>query len=311
MWASEQARVIVIAGPTASGKTEFAINLARSLSGEIVSADSMQVYRGMNIGTAKPTPEEQKGIPHHLLDMVYPDEPFNAALYRGHALPVIRDITSRGKACLVVGGTGLYIRALLGGLMKAPPADPAFREALQRECDACGPVALHARLTVLDPRGAAGIHPNDRVRIIRALEIVHLSGRRSSALMRDHRFGHSSVTALKFCINLDRETLYRRINARSERMVEQGLLEETRHLLNHGYAPDLKPMQAIGYRHMIRHIKGLDSLEEAVETLKRDTRRYAKRQITWFKAEADIIWIDPSEVNMVLGRCKAFLSEKS
>jgi tRNA dimethylallyltransferase len=304
-------KIVVIAGPTASGKSGFAVNLARSLSGEIVNADSMQVYRGMDIGTAKPTLEEQKGVPHHLLDIVNPDEPFNAAIYRRKALPVITDICLRGKACLVVGGTGLYIRALLGGLMEAPPPDPGLREALCKECDTDGPAKLHERLKVLDPESAAAIHPNDRIRIIRALEIIHISNCLSSDLMKGHGFRDQSLNALKICLNVERETLYHRINERTVKMADMGLLQETRHLLNQGYSPDLRSMKAIGYRHMVRHLKGDWSFEEAIHTLKRDTRRYAKRQLTWFRAESDIIWIDPEAIDMVLKKIETFLSENA
>jgi tRNA dimethylallyltransferase len=304
-------KIVVIAGPTASGKSGFAVSLARSLSGEIVNADSMQVYQGMNIGTAKPTLEEQKEIPHHLLDIVRPDEPFNAAIYRTKALSAVTDICSRGKACLVVGGTGLYIRALVGGLMKAPPSDPALREALCKECDTDGPSRLHERLKGLDLQCAAAIHPNDRIRIIRALEIIHISNRLSSDLMKGHGFKEPSLDALKICLNVDRETLYHRINERTMKMVDMGLLKETRHLLNQGYSPDLRSMKAIGYRHMVRHLKGEWSFEEAVHTLKRDTRRYAKRQFTWFRAESDVIWIDPAGIDMVLKKIESFLSENA
>jgi len=304
-------KIVVVAGPTASGKTAFAVEIARSLSGEIVNADSMQVYRGMDIGTAKPTRAEQKGIPHHLLDVVQPDEDFNAAIYRRMALPIVTDICSRGKACLVVGGTGLYIRALLGGLMKSPPSDPGLREALHTECDAHGVQRLHEELKERDPEYAKRIHPNDKTRIIRALEIIRLSNRRSSDLMWQHGFRDRSLDALKICLNVEREELYRRINERSMVMADMGLLNETQHLLNKGYSPDLKPMKAIGYRHMVRYLQGKGSFRETIETLKRDTRRYAKRQITWFKAEPDVIWIDPNDVDMVIRDIELFLSESA
>jgi len=301
-------KIVVIAGPTASGKSSFAVNLACSLSAEIVNADSMQVYRGMDIGTAKPTRIEQRGIPHHLLDIVNPDEPFNAAIYRRKALSAIHDIRARGKTCLLVGGTGLYIRALVGGLMKAPPSDPGLRESLHQECERYGSVRLHERLRGLDPRSAAAIQPGDRIRIIRALEIIQLSDRLSSDLVKEHGFRYRSLDTLKICLNVERETLYHRINERTEKMAEMGLLRETRHLLNQGYSPDLKPMNAIGYRHMVRHLRGECSFEEAIVALKRDTRRYAKRQLTWFRAESDAIWIDPDAIDVVLGMIGVFLS---
>jgi len=304
-------KIVVIAGPTASGKSGLALDLARSLSAEIVNADSMQVYRGMDIGTAKPTLEERRGILHHLLDIVNPDEPFNAAIYRGKALSSIDDICSRGKACLVVGGTGLYIRALVGGLMKAPPSDSGLREALHKECDEHGSVRLHERLMRLDPQSAAAIHPNDRIRIIRALEIIQCSSRLSSDLMKGHGFRDLSLNALKICLNVERKTLYDRIDARVMKMAEMGLLRETQDLLDQGYSPELRPMKAIGYRHMVRHLQGKVSFEEAIHILKRDTRRYAKRQFTWFRAETDVIWIDPDAMNRILKTIKAFLSENA
>jgi len=302
-------KIVVIGGPTASGKSGMAVSLASSLSGEIVNADSMQVYRGMDIGTAKPTRQEQRGIPHHLLDIVRPDEPFNAAIYRSKALSAISDISSREKPCLVVGGTGLYIRALVSGLMEAPPSNAALREALTKECDANGPARLHDKLKGLDPHCAAAIHPNDRIRIIRALEIIETSNRLSSDLMKGHGFREPFLDALKICLKVDREVLYHRINERTEQMVDMGLLDETRDLLNQGYSPDLRPMQAIGYRHMVRHLMGEWSLEEAIHALKMDTRRYAKRQVTWFRGEPDVIWIDRDDRDMVLETITSFLSE--
>jgi len=304
-------KVIVIAGPTASGKTALAVALARSLSGEIVNADSMQVYRGMDIGTAKPTHKEQRGIPHHLLDVVNPDEDFNAAIYRRMALPIVNEICSKGKTCLVVGGTGLYIRGLIGGLMESPPSDPELRERLRKECEVHGTAKLHEKLESLDPERAEGIHPNDGVRIIRAIEINYLSDLRSSDLMKRHGFRDRSLNALKLCLHMDKEELYRRINERSVKMAEKGLIEETRDLLNKGYSPDLNSMKAIGYRHMIRYLQGEWSLEETIAKLKRDTRRYAKRQLTWFRAEPGVIWVDPKGLDMVIKKIHLFLSEST
>ena len=302
-------KVIVIAGPTASGKTAFAVDLARSLSGEIVNADAMQVYRGMDIGTAKPTLKEQRGIPHHLLDVVNPDEDFNAAIYRRTALPIVNEICSKGKTCLVVGGTGLYIRGLIGGLMESPPSDPELRERLRMECEIHGTAKLHEKLEGLDPERAESIHPNDGVRIIRAIEINSLSDLRSSDLMKRHGFRERSLNALKLCLDVDREDLYHRINERSVKMAEKGLIQETRDLLKKGYSTDLKSMKAIGYRHMIRYLQGEWSLEETITILKRDTRRYAKRQLTWFKAERGVIWVDPKDSDMVIKKIELFLSE--
>lgn len=302
-------RCIVIGGPTASGKSAFAVKLARALSGEIVNADSMQVFRGMDVGTAKPTESEKKGIPHHLLDVADPDEPFNAAIYRQLALPVIRDICARGHVCFVVGGTGLYIRSLIGGLMPVPPSDPGLRARLRAEWDALGPGVLHARLARLDPAYARNVHPHDRVRVLRGLEIFQLTGHPPSTLIKDHGFTNQSLRCLKICLHVDRAHLYDRIDTRTEAMVNQGLVAETKALLNKGYSPDLKPMNAIGYRHMIRYLQGAWSLQEATKTLKRDTRRYAKRQMTWFRKEPDTTWMAPQDIETAFQRVQAFLCE--
>jgi len=306
---SKGQKVVIIAGPTASGKTSLGVDLALALKGEIISADSMQVYRGMDVGTAKPTPEEQKGIPHHLLDVVDPDEEFNAATYNSMAIPRITEIGARGSSCFVVGGTGLYIKGLLDGLFECPPADLELRESLRREFDSSGSAVLHERLADLDPESARKIHPNDRVRVIRALEIIHLTKRRFSDLTREHAFGGRTLSALKLCLKVDREELYDRIDKRSLAMVENGLVEETEGLLRKGYSPDLKPMKAIGYRHMITYLKGDWSLDKAISELQKDTRRYAKRQLTWFRADPEVTWIEPGNFHMFKEKVKGFLIE--
>jgi len=306
---NKRPKVVIISGPTARGKTSLGVDLALAFNGEIISADSMQVYRGMDVGTAKPTPEEQKGIPHHLLDVVDPDEEFNAATYRSMALPKITEISSRERSCFVVGGTGLYIKGLLDGLFECPPADMELRESLRRECESLGPAILHERLTNLDPESANKIHPNDRVRIIRALEIIHLTNRRPSDLTRAHGFGDRTLDALKLCLKVDREELYNRIDKRSVAMVETGLVQETESLLRKGYSPDLKPMKAIGYRHMIKYLKGDWSIDGAIREIQSDTRRYAKRQLTWFRADPEVTWIEPENFDLVLEKVKGFLLE--
>ncbi|MBW2216738.1 MAG: tRNA (adenosine(37)-N6)-dimethylallyltransferase MiaA [Deltaproteobacteria bacterium] len=300
-------KCIIIAGPTASGKTSISVALARVFDGEIVNADSMQVYRGMDIGTAKPTPEEQNGIPHHLLDVVDPDEEFNAAIYRSRALPVISDVVSRGKTCFVTGGTGLYIKSLAKGLFHCPPADMELRTALRRECESKGAQALHERLKHLDPESAGKIHPNDKARIIRNLEIADLTGRRPSDLIKEHGFSDTPLNTLTICLDVERQELYKRIDKRSVAMVDEGLAKETEHLLNKGYASDLKPMQSIGYRHMVNYLQGKWSLEEALHIIQRDTRRYAKRQLTWFKGDSDNVWIAPEEMERIQAKIREFL----
>jgi tRNA dimethylallyltransferase len=306
---TKKPKVVVITGPTACGKTSLGVDLALSLDGEIINADSMQVYRGMNVGTAKPTIEEQKSITHHLFDVVDPDEEFNAAIYRIKALGVINDICSRGKNCFVVGGTGLYIRSLLEGIFDCPPVDPELRESLRRQCRSQGPRILHERLKGMDPEYAEKVHPNDSVRIIRAFEIIHLTNRFPSDLIKQHSFNERPSDALKLCISVDREELYRRINKRSEAMVKAGLVEETEQLLRKGYSPDLKPMKAIGYRHMVKYLKGDWSLEEATRNLQGDTRRYAKRQLTWFRADQDMVWVAAEDFETVLKKVEGFLRE--
>ena len=300
-------KCIIIAGPTASGKTSISVALAQAFDGEIVNADSMQVYRGMDIGTAKPTPEEQNGIPHHLLDVVDPDEEFNAAIYRSRALPVISDVVSRGKTCFVTGGTGLYIKSLAKGLFHCPPTNMELRTALRRECESKGAQALHERLKHLDPESAGKIHPNDKARIIRNLEIADLTGRRPSDLIKEHGFSDTPLNTLTICLDVERQELYKRIDKRSVAMVDEGLAKETEHLLNKGYASDLKPMQSIGYRHMVNYLQGKWSLEEALHIIQRDTRRYAKRQLTWFKGDSDNVWIAPEEMERIQAKIREFL----
>ncbi len=283
------------------------MQLALAFGGEIISADSMQVYRGMDVGTAKPTPQEQMRIPHHLLDVVDPDEEFNAATFRTMALPLVREICSRGKLCLVVGGTGLYIKGLLGGLLPSLPADPKLRDSLRIECEREGSTRLHERLRLLDPESASRVHPNDKVRIIRSLEIIHLANRRVSELCREHGFSNKAFSALKLCLMIDREELYHRINQRSAAMVRAGLVTETKNLLDKGYSPDLKPMKSIGYRHAVRYLKGSWSLAETIRNLQRDTRRYAKRQLTWFRADPEFTWIRPTDFDVASMKVRDFL----
>jgi len=304
-------KAIVIAGPTASGKTEVAIKLASYFSGEIINADSMQVYKEMDIGTAKPGIKERERVPHHLIDIVNPDEEFNAAMYRERALPLIYEIYSRGKACFIVGGTGLYIRALLGGLFYVPQKDPRLRKKLIKEISRYGLKELYKKLMDYDSDYAKKVHPNDRIRIIRGLEIFYLTGKKPSELIKAHRFRDEKIEALKLFLYIDRQELYERINKRSLKMIESGLIEETRKLLLKGYSPNLKSMQSIGYKHMVKYIKGEWSLNEALRIMQRDTRRYAKRQITWFKKEPNMIWISAKDIDSIKRRIADFLDDSS
>jgi len=305
----DKPKVIVISGPTASGKTELSIELAKIFKGEIINADSMQVYRGMDIGTAKPTAEQRKKVPHHLIDVVNPDEEFNAAIYRKMALPLIYKLSQEGKICFVVGGTGLYIRALLGGLFYVPETDPELRKSLRKEAEEEGLNVLYERLMKCDPEYAKKIHPRDRVRIIRALEVYLLSGKKMSELIKEHGFRENRLDALKIFLDIPRKELYERINRRCIRMIGSGLIEETRRLLMQGYSPDLKPMQSIGYRHVVNYIKGIWDLDETIRKMQRDTRRYAKRQITWFRREPDMLWISPSKKDFIKEKISQFLEK--
>jgi tRNA dimethylallyltransferase len=302
-------KVVVIAGPTASGKSSLAVELSLLLQGEIVNADSMQVYRHMDVGTAKPSPLERRRVPHHLLDVVNPDEEFNAAIYRSLAVPLIRDLLSRGKVCFVVGGTGLYIKTLLGGLLRCPSADRGLRERLRGQAETQGLEAMYRRLEERDPASAKKIHAHDRVRILRALEIMALTNKPLSALVEGHGFQDLAFRALKICLQIDREELYHRINKRSVLMVERGLIEETRNLLAKRYSPDLKPMKSLGYRHAIRYLEGRYDRDEMVRQLQLDTRRYAKRQLTWFRADPSVIWIDPQRKEHLVETIASFAHE--
>ncbi len=282
-------RLLVLSGPTASGKTEAALALARRFPLEIVNADSMQVYRGMDIGTAKPTGAERGDVPHHLIDVADPDEEYSAGRFVSEADAAIRGIVSRGRVPLLAGGTGMYIRALRKGLDPLP-SDPAVRAMLSRRWEAEGGAALHAELARLDPGSAAKIHPADRVRVIRALEIAAVSGRPPSAL-RVSWGGAGRYRVLFLALDPGREEMYARIDRRVDAMIRAGLVEEVRGLLSRGYGPELKSMGALGYRHMASHLLRGVPLEEAAAAMKRDTRGYAKRQMTWLLGEPDVRWI--------------------
>lgn len=305
----DRPRVIVICGPTAAGKTAVGIEVARALGGEIVSADSMQVYRHMDIGTAKPTAEEQAAVRHHLIDVVEPDEPFDAAAYMAGGRRALADLRQRDRVPVVVGGTGLYIKALLHGLFQADARDPDVRARLRAEAEALGTAALHARLAQHDPPTAARLHPNDALRILRALEVLTVTGRPISELQREHRFGDAPFQALKVGLALDREALYRRIDRRVEAMLAAGLEDEVRTLLSRGYGPQLKPMQSIGYSHLTAYIAGRVSLAECLRTLQRDTRRFAKRQLTWFRADPEVVWMAPDRPADLIRKAEAFLNQ--
>lgn len=302
----DRPRIVILTGPTASGKTPLAHRLARMLGGEIINADSMQVFRGMDIGTAKPTPEERAEVPYHLLDICDPDEPFDAFSFRVMALSVIRDLHRRRIPTLVVGGTGLYLRVLERGLCPAPGADLALREQWKKEAEKRGPGYLWEELKKVDPLAAERIHPRDTFRLVRALEVWTLTGRPLSSFQRWKEEPLAELSTLWIGLAVEREALYRRINRRTEDMMAQGFLAEVKGLLERGYSPSLKPMQALGYRHLVEVIlKGRD-LAEAVEAIKRDTRRYAKRQMTWLRKEEKIRWFSSEEFATLEQTIEAF-----
>lgn len=288
----DKPRLVVILGPTASGKSELAVSLAERFDGEIVNADSMQVYRWMEIGTAKPSPGLRQRVPHHLLDLVEPDHPFSASDYRQEAARLIADIHRRGKRVFVVGGTGLYIKSLLQGLVDSPSGDESIREELEEVARRDGGEALLRQLAEVDPVTARRLHPNDQLRIIRAIEVYRLTGSPISRLRSEHGFGGDYYRALKIGIRVPREELYQRIDRRVERMVAEGLVREVEGLLARGYHPGLKSMRAIGYKEACAFLAGECTLEEAVRLIKRDTRHYAKRQETWFKRDEEIKWVE-------------------
>jgi len=286
----EENRIIVVSGPTASGKTALALHLARTLPLEIVNADSLQVYRGMDIGTAKPSVSERREVPHHLIDIADPDEEYNAGRFVADAEEAIRGIRARGNFPVVAGGTGMYIRALLRGLDPLP-SDAGIRAALARRYEEEGSAALFAELRAIDPPSASAIHPADRVRLLRALEVAAVAGAPPSGLKRRWTEAGGRFRILFIAISLERKELYGRIDARVDDMFRRGLVGEVRGLLANGYGPELKPMKALGYRHVVSHLSGALSLPDAVEQTKRDTRRYAKRQTTWLSREPDAAWI--------------------
>ena len=304
--------LLVIAGPTGVGKTAAAVALARRVPLEVVSADSRQVYRGMDLATGKPAADEQAAVRHHLIDVVDPDDRYHAARFRSDAERAIDGIRQRGRLPVIVGGTGLYIRALLRGLDPAPPADPAFRHELAGIAAREGRAALHARLEAVEPALARRLHPNDEIRVVRALERLRAGSAVGEALVR-WRGGESPWTVIYVGLTLERSALARRLTARAEAMVAAGLLDEVRGLLARGYHAGLSAMQGIGYRQFVDVAAGRLSEQEALRLMQRDTVRYAKRQVTWFAREPDVTWLDVEAVGGagdVAARIEAMLTKE-
>ncbi len=283
--------IIALVGPTGVGKTDLAIAVAQQLGAEIVNADSRQVYRYLDIGSAKPTATQQALVRHHLLDVVDPDQPFDCARYREMAVRAIAEIQHRHRRVLLVGGTGLYLKVLMGGLFAGPPRDPALRRALEAE-ETAAPGSLHRRLQEMDPTTARRLHAHDHVRIVRALEVALVTGRPISAWQSAHRFSERALPIVPLGLTVERRLLYERINARSRAMVAAGLAEEVRALWKRGFGPDLPPLRSIGYAQIGAFLRGELTLDVAIEDMARATRRLAKRQITWFRSTPGLRWVD-------------------
>ncbi len=289
-------KLIIIAGPTASGKSAAAVALAKRCSGSIISADSMQVYRGMDIGSAKVTAEEMQGIPHYLIDIVNPDEEWNVVRFQSMAQRAAEEITAEGRLPMVVGGTGFYIQSLLYGIdFTETKEDISYREELRKLAEEKGPEALHGLLAEKDPASAAAIHPNNVKRVIRALEYARETGGPISEHNARERLREPVFDAVYYVLTMNRERLYRRIDARVDAMMEKGLLEEVRRLEEAGFSSKDVSMQGLGYKQLLQHLEGECSLEDAVSQIKLQTRHFAKRQLTWFKRERNVVWVDMDE----------------
>jgi tRNA dimethylallyltransferase len=300
-------KLVIITGPTAVGKSGLAHCLAQKVGGEIINADSMQVYRLMDIGTAKPTLKERKEVPYHLIDIVDPDQLFDASAFRIQAGVIIRDLHDRKVPILVVGGTGLYLRVLQKGIFPCPAPNLEIRKQWKKEASLQGPEFLWTQLKGKDPVAAARIHPRDTLRLIRALEVLDLIGNPISQCQQWAQGGDSEFDILWIGLSLEREILYQRINKRADEMMTQGFLKEVQSLLQRGYSPELKALKSLGYRHLVGVLHGNWSLEKALEILKRDTRHYAKRQLTWFAREGNLTWYSTKEFDMIHWKILDFL----
>lgn len=304
--------LVVLLGPTAVGKSRIAVQVAKVFGTEVLTADSRQVYRGMDIGTDKPTSEEQQGVPHRLIDVADPDEAFNTGWYRRLALEAIDRAYHERHIPFVVGGTGLYIRTLVRGLCAAPEADPALREELQQLRRERGLGVLYAELSRVDPATASRLHPNDESKIIRAVEIYRLTGRPVSALHQEHGFQEVPFTTLLIGLQRDRAVLYRNIEQRIDWQLAHGMVEETRALLDRGYGRHLGSMKGLGYRQVGAYLSNEYDYAEMVYRFKRDTRHFAKRQMTWFRKEPGVVWLsleEPEALEQTVGRVVALIEQ--
>lgn len=302
-------KAIAIIGPTAVGKTELSLRIAERFSGEIISVDSMQVYRFMDIGTAKASLEERQRVPHHLIDIINPDEEYNVSRFIDDALRAGEIIRNNRNFSFLVGGTGLYLKGLTDGVFEMEPIDPAIRRKIHKRLKEEGQEVLYKELTEHDPASADKIHPNDTHRTLRALEVYESSGLSWSEHLTRYEKKPSMHVLLKIGLMCDRDLLYQRINARTEEMLQCGLLDEVKNLLDMGYDCTLNSMQSIGYRHMCNYIEGKWSLDKTKELLARDTRHYAKRQLTWFKKDQEIQWSSPDNESKIMALISKALNQ--
>lgn len=299
-------KVLVILGPTGVGKTQVSLRLADILNGEVISLDSRQVYKYMDIGTAKPTKEEMKRVAHHLIDVVCPDEKFTAADYGKKAREAIREIIERKKQPIVVGGSGLYLRALQKGFFQGPKGDEKLRKRLRKEESELGSFHLYKKLEQVDPKAAQRIHPNDSVRVIRALEVYELTGKPITCLQEEGAYEPFEMDFVKIGLTLDRKKLYERIDVRVDKMISDGFLEEVKGLREKGYFSELKAFKTVGYQELFSYLEGKIDFTSAVERIKLNTRRYAKRQLTWFRKEKDLNWLDVEKEGLIESIFKCF-----
>lgn len=289
--------LVILTGPTAVGKTDLSIKLAKAIDGEIISADSMQVYKKMDIGTAKIMPDEMQGVPHHLIDILEPDEDFNVVLFQQYALSAMEEIYRKGRIPIITGGTGFYIQALLYDIQfEENDNDDSYRTELSVLAEEKGEKYLHNMLKEVDPEAAEQIHVNNRKRVIRALEFYHKTGKQISVHNEEERRRESPYNFCYFVLNDDRQVLYDRIDRRVDIMLEHGLVDEVKALMTDGYTRNMVSMQGLGYKEIIDYLNGESTLEDAIYILKRDTRHFAKRQLTWFKREKEVTWVNKDEL---------------
>ncbi|MCE5212801.1 MAG: tRNA (adenosine(37)-N6)-dimethylallyltransferase MiaA [Deltaproteobacteria bacterium] len=307
----EKLPLVIINSSTATGKSDLAVNLALECGGEIISADSMQVYRYLDIGTAKPTIEERRGIKHHLIDVVAPDEEFNAALFAESARKIISELVGKGTPVFVVGGTGLYIRALLRGIIDTPDVDENIRNHYRHLRDIHGKRYLYDLLLQRDTAAAAQINPNDSVRVIRALEVLEQTGESITVKQKKHSFKDSPYRTYKIGIQIERKELKQRIETRTDKMISAGLLDEVKNVLAMGYNENLKPLQSLGYKQVIGFLNTKYDWQSCVDLIKRDTWQYARRQMTWFSADKEINWFGPDLLDEIRNNVNNFWEDSA